>query len=128
MYSVRILGLGMLAAFGMSAAVGSASAQGQLSVYCCVQVEWCQAIATNFQRETGITVNMTQNGSGETLAQIRAEALNPRGDIWFEGLATALDIGGGSLFCVAPEATTLRKVGEVMGLIFDVSGVFAVRG
>lgn len=63
----------------------SASAQGQLNVYCSVQVEWCQAIATNFQKETGITVNMTQKGSGETLAQVRAEAQNPRGDIWFGG-------------------------------------------
>src|SRR5437868_3458490 len=62
--------------------VAPVSAQGQLNVYCSVQVEWCQAIATNFQRETGITVNMTQKGSGETLAQIRAEA---RGDVWFGG-------------------------------------------
>lgn len=28
---------------------------------------------------------MTQKGSGETLAQIRAEAQNPRGDVWFGG-------------------------------------------
>lgn len=62
-----------------------AAAQGQLNLYCSVQVEWCQAMATEFQRETGITVNMTQRGSGETLAQIRAEAQNPRGDVWFGG-------------------------------------------
>jgi iron(III) transport system substrate-binding protein len=62
-----------------------AQAQGQLNLYCSVQVEWCTAMANNFQRDTGITVNMTQKGSGETLAQIRAEAQNPRGDIWFGG-------------------------------------------
>ena len=62
-----------------------AQAQGQLNLYCSVQVEWCQAIATNFQRDTGVTVNMTQKGSGETLAQIRAEKDNPRGDVWFGG-------------------------------------------
>jgi iron(III) transport system substrate-binding protein len=67
------------------AAASSAQAQGQLNLYCSVQVEWCQAIATGFQRDTGITVNMTQKGSGETLAQIRAEAQNPRGDVWFGG-------------------------------------------
>jgi iron(III) transport system substrate-binding protein len=60
-------------------------AQGQLNLYCSVQVEWCQGIATNFQRDTGITVNMTQKGSGESLAQLRAEAQNPRGDVWFGG-------------------------------------------
>jgi iron(III) transport system substrate-binding protein len=62
-----------------------ASAQGQLNLYCSVQVEWCTAIANGFQRDTGVTVNMTQKGSGETLAQIRAEAQNPRGDVWFGG-------------------------------------------
>jgi iron(III) transport system substrate-binding protein len=63
----------------------SASAQGTLNLYCSVQVEWCQGIATTFQKDTGIAVNMTQKGSGETLAQVRAEAQNPRGDVWFGG-------------------------------------------
>jgi iron(III) transport system substrate-binding protein len=86
MYSVRNFLFGAMAAIAMSAAASvPAIAQGQLNIYCSVQVEWCQGIATNFQRETGITVNMTQKGSGETLAQVRAEAQNPRGDIWFGG-------------------------------------------
>jgi iron(III) transport system substrate-binding protein len=68
-----------------SAMPGAAMAQGTLNLYCSVQIEWCQAIATNFQRETAIRVNMTQRGSGETLAAIRAEAQNPRGDVWFGG-------------------------------------------
>lgn len=72
-------------ALSFTALTATAQAQGQVNVYCSVQVEWCQAIATNFQRDTGITVNMTQKGSGETLAQIRAEAQNPKGDIWFGG-------------------------------------------
>lgn len=64
---------------------GGAVAQGQLNLYCSVQVEWCQAVANAFQKSTGITVNMTQKGSGETLAQLRAEAQRPRGDVWFGG-------------------------------------------
>ncbi len=31
---------------------GAAKAQS-LNLYCSVQIEWCQAIATNFQRDTG---------------------------------------------------------------------------
>jgi iron(III) transport system substrate-binding protein len=66
--------------------VGGTAAQAQtLNLYCSVQIEWCQAVATNFQRDTNIKVNMTQKGSGEMLAQIRAEAQNPRGDVWFGG-------------------------------------------
>ena len=32
----------------------AAQAQGALNVYCSVQNEWCQAIVTNFQRDSGI--------------------------------------------------------------------------
>jgi iron(III) transport system substrate-binding protein len=80
-----MLVIGGLAATMMAGVTAPAAAQGTLNLYCSVQVEWCQAIATNFQRDTGIRVNMTQKGSGETLAQIRAEAQNPRGDVWFGG-------------------------------------------
>ena len=38
-----------------------------------------------------------------------------------------LDTPVGPLFCIAPEATTLRKVGEVTGVMLDAGGVFAVR-
>jgi iron(III) transport system substrate-binding protein len=61
------------------------AAQGSLNVYCSVQAEWCQGIATEFQRQTGVKVAITQKGSGETLAQVAAEAANPKGDVWFGG-------------------------------------------
>jgi iron(III) transport system substrate-binding protein len=77
---LSVLGLGAVAVWATPAA-----AQGTLNLYCSVQIEWCQAVATNFQRDTGIRVNMTQRGSGETLAAIRAESQNPRGDVWFGG-------------------------------------------
>jgi iron(III) transport system substrate-binding protein len=62
-----------------------ASAQGMLNVYCSNQVEACQGAALAFEKATGIKVNMTQKGSGEVLAQIRAEKDNPKGDIWYAG-------------------------------------------
>ena len=66
-------------------APSSVVAQGNLNVYCSVQAEWCQAVANEFQRQTGIRVGLTLKGSGETLAQVTAEAANPRGDVWFGG-------------------------------------------
>jgi iron(III) transport system substrate-binding protein len=73
---------GLIALLGL----GTHSAKAQsLNLYCSVQIEWCQVIANNFTKDTKIAVNMTQKGSGEMLAQIRAEAQNPRGDIWFGG-------------------------------------------
>jgi iron(III) transport system substrate-binding protein len=62
-----------------------ALAQGSLNVYCSVQLEWCQALVNEFTRQTGIKVSMTQKGSGEVFAQIKAEAANPKADVWFGG-------------------------------------------
>ncbi len=59
--------------------------QGSLNLYCSVQAEWCQAVANEFQRQTGTRVALTLKGSGETFAQISAEAANPKGDVWFGG-------------------------------------------
>src|SRR5262245_30569157 len=64
---------------------GHASAQGTLNLYCSVPVAWCQLMATEFQRASGVRVNVTQKSTGEMLAQIRAEASNPRGDVWWTG-------------------------------------------
>ncbi len=73
----------IVAAFPLFA--GAAQAQGSLTLYCSVQEEWCRPMAANFERETGIKVNMTRKSSGETYAQIKAEARNPRGDVWWGG-------------------------------------------
>jgi iron(III) transport system substrate-binding protein len=73
------------AALMLASSHSGALAQGQLNLYCSVQVEWCQGIAANFEKATGIKVAMTQKGSGETFAQIRAEKENPKGDVWFGG-------------------------------------------
>jgi iron(III) transport system substrate-binding protein len=60
-------------------------AQGDLTLYCSPQIEWCEAMITAFQKETGIKVAMTRKSSGETYAQVKAEASNPKGDIWWGG-------------------------------------------
>jgi iron(III) transport system substrate-binding protein len=62
-----------------------AKAEGNLTVYCSVQEEWCQLMVNEFQKATGITVAMTRKSSGETFAQVKAEAANPKGDIWWGG-------------------------------------------
>jgi len=62
-----------------------AAAQGELVVYCTVQEEWCRPMVTAFEKATGIKVSMTRKSSGEFYAQLKAEAANPRGDIWWGG-------------------------------------------
>ncbi len=64
---------------------GEARAQGSLVLYCSVLIDWCQLATTEFERATGIRVTLSQKGSGETFAQLRAEAANPRADVWWGG-------------------------------------------
>jgi iron(III) transport system substrate-binding protein len=76
----------VMAAAGLIAAgTMEARAQGQLTLYCSPQEEWCRAMVTAFEKETGIKVSMTRKSSGETFAQVKAEAANPRGDVWWGG-------------------------------------------
>jgi len=63
----------------------SAFAAGELVVYCSVQEEWCRPMVAVFEKTTGIKVSMTRKSSGEVYAQIKAEAANPKGDIWWGG-------------------------------------------
>ena len=62
-----------------------AAAQGELVVYCTVQEEWCRPMVAAFEKASGIKVLMTRKSSGEFYAQIKAEAANPKGDIWWGG-------------------------------------------
>ncbi len=62
-----------------------ALAQGALNVICVVQAEWCNLVAVEFEKETGIRVALTLKGTGESYAQIAAEKANPKLDVWFGG-------------------------------------------
>ncbi|MCA1952645.1 MAG: ABC transporter substrate-binding protein [Hyphomicrobiales bacterium] len=81
-----ILSSAALAALTLAGLAGQpVQAQGELVVYCTVQEEWCRPMMQAFERATGIKVAMTRKSSGETFAQIKAEAANPRGDVWWGG-------------------------------------------
>ena len=57
----------------------------RLTLYCSPQIEWCELMVNEFEKRTGIRVKMTRKSSGETLAQIKAERTNPKGDVWWGG-------------------------------------------
>ncbi|MDB5849826.1 MAG: iron transporter substrate-binding protein [Rhodoferax sp.] len=62
-----------------------ARAAEELVVYCNVQEEWCRPMVTAFEKATNIKVSMTRKSAGETYAQLKAEAANPKADIWWGG-------------------------------------------
>ena len=67
----------MTAAMALSVTSGAFAAD-KLTFYCSAQEDWCQLMTKEFSAATGIKVNMTRKSSGETFAQIKAEAANPK--------------------------------------------------
>jgi iron(III) transport system substrate-binding protein len=77
---MRILALSLL--------LSTASlAQQQVTVYCPLPGDWCKLAGNDFEKATGITVNVLKKSAGEVLAQMRAEKSNPKGDIWWGGIS-----------------------------------------
>jgi iron(III) transport system substrate-binding protein len=80
----RLLMWSGAAAVAMAWAQAPAMAQS-VTLYCAADEAWCQLMARDFEAETGITVDMTRKSSGEIYAQVKAEADNPKGDVWWAG-------------------------------------------
>ena len=79
----------LLAALALCAPL-IAAAQGPLNLYCSSpNTAWCQGMAVGFEKATGTRVSVVQKATGEMFAQVKAEAANPKGDIWWAGPADA---------------------------------------
>lgn len=78
------LALGIAALLGVAVASPSTMA-GTLNVVCSAEQDWCDLMANAFEAESGVDVAMVRKSTGETLAQLRAEASNPKIDVWWGG-------------------------------------------
>lgn len=65
----------------------AASAQQSITVYCSILEEQCREGVAMFERATGTKVAMVRKSTGEAYAQIKAEAANPKADVWWGGPA-----------------------------------------
>ena len=75
--------------FGLAALCGAlampvAQAQ-QLNILCSTEADWCESKAREFSVATGIKNSMVRKATGEVYAQIKAEAANPKADVWYGG-------------------------------------------
>ena len=63
-----------------------AHAQGQqVTALCSTDQGWCELAAKEYQAQTGVRVLQARKATGEALAQLRAEAANPKTDLWWGG-------------------------------------------
>lgn len=72
-------------AAGTALGTGAAQAAGDLNLICSADVVICEQMKGDFEKAHDIKVNMVRLSSGETYAKIRAEARNPKTDIWWAG-------------------------------------------
>jgi iron(III) transport system substrate-binding protein len=56
-----------------------------VNAICSTDQSWCDLAASSFTRASGVKVLQTHKATGEALAQLRAEANNPKTDIWWGG-------------------------------------------
>lgn len=69
-----------------TSALGSAALADELNVVCGAEQDWCDLMVAAFEAEhPGTDALMVRKSTGETLAQIRAEAGNPKIDVWWGG-------------------------------------------
>ncbi len=62
------------------------AAADEVNVVCSAEQDWCDLMAAAFESEnTDTDVLMVRKSTGETLAQVRAEAGNPKIDVWWGG-------------------------------------------
>ncbi len=64
---------------------GAQAQQPAVNAICSTDLAWCELAAAEYTKATGVKVNQTRKATGEALAQLRAEAANPKTDIWWGG-------------------------------------------
>lgn len=67
------------------AAMAQGAAPATVNAICSTDQSWCELAAKEFTRATGVRVLQTRKATGEALAQLRAEAANPKTDLWWGG-------------------------------------------
>ena len=72
-------------ALGSSSLYAQTSSQTTVNAICSTDQSWCDLAASEYQKATGAKVQQTHKATGEALAQLRAEANNPKTDIWWGG-------------------------------------------
>ena len=82
---MRLSLLGLALTTTLCAAPIAAQAQAPITIYCSILEEQCRVGVAAFEKATGAKATMVRKSTGETLAQIRAEASNPRADVWWGG-------------------------------------------
>ena len=77
---------GLVSSTAMIMVAATAVSADELSIVCSAEQDWCDLMVAAFEAEhPEIEALMVRKSTGETLAQVRAEAGNPKIDVWWGG-------------------------------------------
>ena len=100
-----------ISALALAAGLGATGTLAEtLNVVCSNEQVWCDLMAQNFKIDTGIDTAIVRKSTGEVLAQIRAEAGNPKVDVWWGGT-------GDPHLIAAAEGLTMPSGVDTSGLL-----------
>lgn len=92
-----------ISALAISAGLFAAPSMAQqVNAYCSTNQSWCEMAASEFTKATGIKVLQTRLATGEALARLKAEATNPKTDIWW--------VARGTLSCRQPRKNCSKPI------------------
>ncbi len=112
----------ILSAAALAAVFSAGSAfAGELNVVCSNEQDWCDLMADAYEDATGNSVAMVRKSTGETLAQVRAEAGNPKIDVWWGGTGDPHLIAAAEGLTQESGADTSELLGWAINLS-DISG------
>ena len=119
--SKRITTLAALVASAFCLAAPNAQAQN-LNLLCSATIDWCELMKNKFEAETGIKTSMTRRSSGESYAQVRAEAANPKIDVWWAGTGDPHLQAAGEGLTEVYKSPTLPKLQPWANKVAEASG------
>jgi iron(III) transport system substrate-binding protein len=108
------------------AGVGPAHADGKVVLYCPAPGDWCQNVANDFKRSTGINVDVLRRSAGEILAQLRAESARPRGDLWWGGISDSHFVAAAEGLTVPYDTNAVEDLAPWAQAVYKASNKHAI--
>jgi iron(III) transport system substrate-binding protein len=100
--------IGVAAAALVASWSGTATAQqDRVSVYTAHKAEIVERLIPEFEKATGLTVDIVKAGSGDIINRVRAESANPQADVIWSIGAELLEANGDLLEAYQPEGADM---------------------
>ena len=110
----------------LSASASVHAAEGKVVLYCPAPGDWCQNVANDFKKASGVSVEVLRKSAGEVLAQVRAEAARPKADLWWGGISDSHLVAAGEGLTIPYDTKAVDQLAPWAQSIYKASGKHAV--